>query len=245
MFMRIHNRLGTAGLLVAVVALVAALGGTALAAKDVLSKQEKKEVKKIATQFAGEPGPQGPKGDTGSTGAQGPKGDQGPRGDQGPQGEEGPEGPAGPTETSLPSGKTLTGLWDFQGNLAENTWVSISFPLRVEPAPNPNWIGVGDSQNLQEEKWHSGAGELCEGKAGSELTECEQNKQELKAHCPGTDEDPAAAPGQLCVYGQQLHDMFFNFPNNVKLFEFGWRIEFTSNEDAKGWGFGTWALTAS
>lgn len=211
MLHRMHNKLGTAGLVIAVVALIAALAGTAFAAVDKLSGAEKKEVKKIAKQFAGKPGAQGLTGPQGAKGDPGPKGDQGERGPEGPEGKEGGEGPPGPTETSLPSGKTLTGLWDFQANFSETTLVSINFPLRVEPPPTFHWIGLGEPSTTE---------------------------------CPGTAQDPEAAPGQLCVYGQELHDMFFSFPNNLSIFEFGWRGEFASNEDAKGWGFGSWAVTA-
>jgi hypothetical protein len=56
MISRIHSKLGTAGLVVALVALVVALTGVAFAASGLNSKQ-KKEVKKIAKQFAGKQGP--------------------------------------------------------------------------------------------------------------------------------------------------------------------------------------------
>jgi len=137
MLKRIHEKLGTAGLVIAVVALVVALGGTAFAAAGLNSKQ-KKEVKKIAKQFAGK---QGPKGDPGSAGAQGAKGDQGPKGDQGSKGDEGnqgpkgDEGPAGPTETELPEGKTMTGTFALRDSGLSWYWVNVSFPLRVVPAP--------------------------------------------------------------------------------------------------------------
>src|SRR3954470_13970370 len=100
MLKRIHDKLGTAGLVVAVVALVVALTGTAFAAKKFITKQE---AIKIAKKYAGKngaPGAQGSKGDTGASGAQGPKGDQGGKGE---------EGPPGPTETLLPIGKTEIG----------------------------------------------------------------------------------------------------------------------------------------
>lgn len=214
MFRRIHDKLGAAGFVIAIVALVAAVAGSAVAAgglsgaeKKEITTQSKKFSKKFSKQFA-KPGPAGPQGPQGAKGEQGPKGDNG---DRGPQGEEGPQGPPGPTETSLPQGKTLTGLWDFQANVSENAIVSITFPLRVEPEPTLHWIGVGEDSTLD---------------------------------CPGTAGDPQAAPGQLCVYGEQIHDMFFNFPSNLAMFEFGWRGEFTSNEDGQGWGFGSWAVTA-
>jgi hypothetical protein len=214
MLKRIHSRLGTAGLVVAVVALVVAVAGTAFAAGGLTKKQEK-QVVKIAKKYAGK---QGPKGDPGPAGAQGPKGDPGAKGDTGAAGKGGPEGKQGipgPTETVLPAGKTLAGLWSFQANLGERTFVSISFPLRVEPSPHFHWVGVGEPST---------------------------------AECPGNAENPEAAPGNLCIYGQEISDMFFNFPSTVASppdKALGLRLEFASNEDAKGYGFGSWAVTAS
>jgi len=130
MLKRIHNRLGTAGLVVAVLALIAAVAGTAFAAGGLTKKQEK-QVVKIAKKYAGKNGAQGPKGDTGPAGGQGPKGDQGPNREQGPKGVPGPPGSPGPTETELPPGKMETGVWSFNGKGQSSYWVNISFPLRL------------------------------------------------------------------------------------------------------------------
>ena len=55
MISKLHNRLGTAGFVVAIIALVAALSGGAYAAQQAnLSKQQKKEVKKIALGVQGQ-----------------------------------------------------------------------------------------------------------------------------------------------------------------------------------------------
>jgi hypothetical protein len=69
----IREPFGTAGLIVAMVALVAALGGTALAAKGALTGKQKKEVEKIAMKFQGS-GPAGPAGPAGSKGDPGADG---------------------------------------------------------------------------------------------------------------------------------------------------------------------------
>jgi hypothetical protein len=143
MLKRLHTRLGTAGLAVAVVALIAAVAGTAFAAGGLTKKQEK-QVVKIAKKYAGKQGPQGPKGDAGAAGAPGLKGDQGPRGDTGSQGPEGPQGPPGPTETVLPPGETMTGLWQFQTEGNPLALMTISFPLRAEPIPTEHYIGPGE-----------------------------------------------------------------------------------------------------
>jgi Collagen triple helix repeat (20 copies) len=135
MLKRFHERLGTAGLVVAILALVVALGGTALAAKKVFTKQQEKQIEKIAKKVAkGVPGPQGPKGDQGAAGAPGAKGDQGAKGEPGERGLPGEQGPAGPAETSLPPGKTETGVWSLAipGGSPQGTYrVNFSFPLRV------------------------------------------------------------------------------------------------------------------
>jgi hypothetical protein len=136
MFSRIHGRLGTAGFIIAIVALIAALGGTAFAAVDRLSKQEKKEVKVIAKQFAPAVVP-------GATGPAGSKGDAGPRGETGSEGPEGPQGipgEPGPTETKAPSGKTMKGVWGFTATGVEYTYAQISFPLFLTAEPEPHYL---------------------------------------------------------------------------------------------------------
>jgi collagen triple helix repeat protein len=91
----IREPFGTAGLIVAMVALVAALGGTALAAKGALTGKQKKEVTAIAKKFAGKPGPAGPAGPAGANGANGAKGDTGAKGDKGDPGAPGSPGSPG------------------------------------------------------------------------------------------------------------------------------------------------------
>ena len=80
-----RDRFGTAGMVIAVIALVAALGGTALAASGALTGKQKKEVEKIAKKFQG----------TGPAGAQGPAGPAGAKGDKGDSGNAGSAGASG------------------------------------------------------------------------------------------------------------------------------------------------------
>jgi hypothetical protein len=118
-----RNRLPSPALVIAILALVVALGGTSYAAlhlgkNTVGAKQLKKSAVRsskvadhslLARDFkAGQlpAGPQGPQGVPGQAGAAGPQGDQGPKGEQ---------GPAGPTQGASvgfadppPAGKTLT-----------------------------------------------------------------------------------------------------------------------------------------
>jgi hypothetical protein len=92
---RIHQRLGTAGFIISIIALVAALAGGAYAASGGLTGKQKKEVTAIAKKYAGTPGKSGTNGTNGTNGAPGGKGDTGATGPEGKQGPEGKEGPVG------------------------------------------------------------------------------------------------------------------------------------------------------
>jgi hypothetical protein len=128
---------GKAGLMVAILALVFAMVGGALA-KGLFTKPQEKKIIAIAKKYAGKPG---------APGAAGPAGKEGPEGPQGKEGKQGKEGPAGPEgniKATLSSGKTETGTWDFP-KLAKavNPFTagatSISFPIPlaapIENAP--------------------------------------------------------------------------------------------------------------
>lgn len=103
MFSKLHERMGTAGLVVAVIALVVALGGTAIAK---LNGGEKKEVKNIAKKYAGKKGATGPAGPKGDTGAAGANGTNGTNGKDGAAGATGPTGAKGATGATGPTGAT-------------------------------------------------------------------------------------------------------------------------------------------
>jgi collagen triple helix repeat protein len=226
MFTRIHDKLGTVGLIVAIVALVAALTGTAFAAAGLNSKQ-KKEVKNIAKSVAkvGPTGPAGPPGAKGDTGAAGPAGKDGATGPEGPQGPQGIQGPPGPTETKLPSGETLTGVWGFKVTEESGNYpVPISFPLRVEPAPAEfeaptNYIPAGSPSTTE---------------------------------CPGSVSDPEAAPGEFCLYGGEESAALIGATINAGLTQGQfWSPDPTSGfvvamsiEESEARGRGTWAVTA-
>jgi hypothetical protein len=99
---RIHQKLGTAGFIISIVALVAALGGGAYAASGGLNGKQKKEVEKIAKKYAGKPGANGA---TGATGPAGPAGAAGAKGEAGAKGDKGETGNAGGAGTP---GKSVT-----------------------------------------------------------------------------------------------------------------------------------------
>ena len=120
MFTRLRRHLGTAGLLVAVVALVAALGGGAVAAQsggDATASAKKKKGPKFLTKpqvlalikkkGGGPPGPPGPAGPAGLQGAPGANGNDGAPGSDGAPGADGNDGAPGDDGTSVTTTEIL------------------------------------------------------------------------------------------------------------------------------------------
>jgi hypothetical protein len=230
-FSRMHDKLGTAGLLVAIVALVAALAGTALAAGGLTKKQEK-QVTKIAKKYAGKPGAQGPQGPQGPAGPVGPKGDAGAPGQSGavgPTGVVGKTGPTGVTGVSgftetLPKGKTEKGVWAMNGSTSTQ---SEFFGLQFLAVPISFTIPL--ASGLDSSKVHFAS------------------QEGFSSTCTGSVEDPTAPIGHLCVYLSGLENATF-----FTLFtpEFGEGaspsgsiLGFTPSGD-NAWGLGSWAVTA-
>lgn len=193
MIARIHRKLGTAGFIIAIVALVAALCGGAYAANGGLTGKQKKEVKKIAQKEAkkfarsGAPGPAGPAGPAGptgpqgqagprgATGAQGERGERGERGAPGEKGEPGLQGPPGETGFTkvLPAGETETGIWSVT-QPSGVAYHEFSFTIPLATAPEPVFIQSSEVGTTAA----SAAGCAWKGEAGV----------------------PTAAPGKFCVY---------------------------------------------
>ena len=117
MLNRIRSQIGTAGLVVAIVALIAALAGGALAAAGnstgASMKHNRTKAKRGPTGPRGPQGPQGLQGERGPAGANGNNGAPGPQGPVGAQGPTGATGPAGATgaagATGTPGATGATG----------------------------------------------------------------------------------------------------------------------------------------
>lgn len=245
MISRIHDRLGTAGFVVAIVALVAALSGVAIAAGGGLTGKQKKEVTKIAKKYAGKQGPegkQGPQGAPGAAGAPGAKGDPGAPGTPGAPGEAGMCSISKP-ECVLPPGATETGNWSFSapsGGIAG--YATISLPLQANPEleinPVDHIVWVAPEVESEEERVVTNGGEPYD-----------------TTHCPGTTADPEALPGYLCVYGKELFNVK-NFAFKQPTFPWGSEtpdlnsgavlgFEIANSEIPLALGRGSWAYTAA
>jgi hypothetical protein len=208
----IREPFGTAGLIVAMIALVAALGGTALAAAKLNSTQ-KKEVEKIAKKFAGKPGAIGATGPAGSPGAAGKNGADGTNGTNGGPGTNGTNG------KSVAIGATAPGCGARGGHTIEVAGESATKQNICNGEEGSPWTELGVLPEEQAETGTWGLTELgantgfggvsipisfsiplaslldehhvqivAEGAEGTEG--CQQ----------GTVENPVAQPGWLCIY---------------------------------------------
>lgn len=206
----IREPFGTAGLIVACIALIAALGGSALAAKHLFTKAQEKKIAQIAKKFAGSPGSPGANGAPGTQGPMGPAGPTGPAGPAGGAGATGATGATGPAgatgqtgfTSTLPPGKTETGDWMLPTPSAELTAsfaaASFNIPLSASlEASQVHFIRVDGKEAF----WNPSAGPEGEG-------EVEERSQPV---CPGSAEAPAAEPGNLCVYAEAETGVRNNF----------------------------------
>jgi hypothetical protein len=104
---RVRGRRPSAALIIGVVALFIALGGTAVAAGVFSGTQIKRNsiplnrLTSSARQTLSQPGPTGARGPAGAKGGNGARGQVGAKGDAGPQGAVGPQGPQGPIGKSF------------------------------------------------------------------------------------------------------------------------------------------------
>ena len=254
MLSRIHNKLGTAGLVVAIVALIAALGGAAYAASDNhLSGGEKKEVTKIAKKYAGKngaPGAQGPKGDTGAPGAPGAKGATGPKGDKGDKGATGPKGEKGEKGATGPKGdKGATGPAGIVSPLPSGQTETGA----VNVNSGPTYYKENEEGKLEEELTQGTYTALSFNIPLAEKPEAiiftgglEQviptGATGASSECTGTVESPTAPKGKVCVYVEANNGMtVFGLKAVTKLYKSG--VSFFA-QGKEGFLKGTWAVTA-
>jgi Collagen triple helix repeat (20 copies) len=265
MFARIHEKLGTAGFVISIVALVAAMTGGAYAAgalspqaKKQITKESKKFSKKFSKQFA-KAGPQGAKGDTGAAGANGANGTNGAAGSPGTPGSNGEPGMCseGNPVCALPAGATLTGYWSASGGAEDLALATISFPLQVSPAPTAvvqggEAFGHTLGYEVQDGEAHlvgpyKTVLEIVTAPVGAAQA-AEEDAAAYAAACPGNAGEPEAAAEFLCLYREdQEGDIVPATNENVEPFaqaatEFGVTVPFEIHENP-GYIRGTWAVT--
>jgi hypothetical protein len=216
-------------MLVALLALVMATSGSAVAASLITGAQIKAgtiQLRNISQRaqkaLKSTPGAQGVQGLQGSKGDPGPQGDQGVKGDKG---DTGAQGNPGPLLQTLPAGKTLKG--DYHLGLTttaanQYTYTGLTFQVPLPTPPTFNFIPMGGPAT---------------------------------ANCPGSVADPEAAAGFLCLYeggsqnkgmGQQPQTCSSSGgcgPNAAD--KFGVGLQLSSGVAGFAYSAGTWAVTAS
>lgn len=156
----------------AVIALVFAMSGGAIAAKNATDSAE------VSKSQRGPKGPRGKQGPQGIQGPQGAKGDKGNTGERGPIGPQGPKGDTGDPWTAggfLPSGATIGG-----------TWVAGAGP---EILPTKGAAAAPISFGLP-----------MKGLPTIKVVKKDQAGIEHATECPGNPIVPKAAKGVLCLY---------------------------------------------
>jgi hypothetical protein len=168
----------------ATLALVFAMSGGAYAAKHYLVTSTKQISPSVLKSLTGKNGAAGAPGPAGAAGAAGAKGETGTAGAQGPAGPEGPAGPAGTLGTAGAPGKEGS-PWTDGGTLPAQATETGAWVVSASKENNPVAaisFPIPLAAELEEANVHYAGGE------GNGMT------------CPGTVEEPAAAPGNLCIY---------------------------------------------
>lgn len=213
MISRLREHLGGAGLVLAAVALIVALGGGAMAATGGSGGGSGGEATASAK------GPRGKQGKTGKTGKTGPAGPAGPAGATGPTGAKGDAGAAGSSGTPGTSATTESFAGAAHGCTEGGVVVKSASPEAIVCNGKKGTDGTtGFTKVLPPGEtetgtwWFQGNGGLFQAApisfsiplspvAAAETDEVIfMNPGDTNPECPGTLKDPKAAEGILCIY---------------------------------------------
>jgi hypothetical protein len=215
---------GGPGLMIAIIAIITALAGTAYAATK-LNNTQKKEVEKIAKKYVAKPGAPGAQGQTGPPGVKGDTGSQGGKGDQGIPGLKGTDGKSvelvgeGAELCEMSPTEKVPGVaYEIEGSGIENTV--------CDGAEGSPWTagGILPSGATETGKWTLTGTTANTGGVNIALSFPIQLKEALdETHvhyfsegnfttfCKGNGSVPAPIPGNLCVYlTESVNEVVFN-----------------------------------
>jgi hypothetical protein len=224
---RIHSKLGTAGFIISILALVVALGGGAYAASGGLTGKQKKEVEKIAKSVSkpGKAGPAGAIGATGPAGAPGAAGKDGANGvgtegKEGKQGIQGTPGKDGESVEAIPVAAGGTGCSGNGGAVLEPEGIEICNGKEGKDGKEGSpWTAGGTLPKGSTETgaWAFSAseadGENAENglfiplsfpikltEAAAAATQVVVVRTPLEGGCEGNAVNPTAPEGKMCLY---------------------------------------------
>jgi hypothetical protein len=258
MFERIHQKLGTAGFIISIVALVAALGGGAYAASSNNSGQatasaKAKQGKQGKPGKPGKTGPAGPQGPAGPAGLAGAKGDTGAAGANGTNGTNGTNGVSVTTSPAsigeCPSGGIKVSSASPTTKVCNGT-TGFTETLPGEKTETGSWaVGVtAEFDNFLKRAALSFAIPLAAPLAQSQVHFVKVGEVAPTPGCTGgTAEEPKADPGNLCVYqggGPQFTFVSLNNPGTEApgAGTTGAILQLNGAEESSA--LGTWAVTA-
>jgi hypothetical protein len=244
MFSAIRKNVGFAGLIAALV-LVLAMSGGAWAAKKYLINSASQIKPSVLKKLKGAVGPQGPQGLAGAPGA---KGDAGPPGEKGTNGLSvtntklnpgDPNCKAGGTKLTVGSGTPTFACngspWTAEGTLpSEATETGMWSVGTTSGGPPQQYLSLGFALPIEEPIEEANVHYIkAEGEDATD--------------CPGSVEKPAAASEQLCIYKSLAVNMEDLHP---ALLSQGGAIMIAAptleaiEEGFPIFGFGSWAVTA-
>ncbi|MBS1893718.1 MAG: collagen-like protein [Actinobacteria bacterium] len=268
MLTKLREPFGKAGLIVAIVALIAALGGGAYAASGGLTGKQKNEVKAIAKQFAGKPGAegkQGPVGPAGQTGPAGSKGDAGSNGANGSPGAPGTAGGAGAAGKSVEARTIATGeptQCEEMGGAEYEVEGSGEAAEICNGGEGSPWAVGGLPKGATETGSWAFTGSAADGGVFAPISFSVPLRAAItetsKVHvvtgatteCPGSVTNPKALEGNLCVYIGEVEGATYEYIAELENGQFnrasvaGALLHFGSVTDG-AYGFGSWAVTGS
>jgi len=246
MFSTLRTRFGIPGV-ISVIALVFAMLGGAYAASNgsgQLASSSARHHKKHKNSKA-KRGPRGPKGATGPAGPMGPAGLPGAPGAKGDNGSNGSNGSDGSNGTSATTAA-------YSGSECANGGIEVNSASPTAYVCNGEDGQTGFTETLPSGKTETGTWGFTKGATVTQLVPLSFNiplasavpahyltyEDEPTAECPGSGEEPAAAPGNLCIY--EVEETYATYQNSYNA-KSGAVLIFTSVAAS---GYGTWAVTA-
>jgi hypothetical protein len=247
----------TPSTVIATLALVFAMTGGAYAAGKYLVTSTKQIKPSVLKQLQGKAGPAGAAGAVGPAGAAGPAGPTGPAGAAGPAGANGENGAAGSNGVSVTSSVEPKGANCKEGGTKLVAGASTTYACNGEKG-SP-WTGGGVLPRLATEtgNWSltgGGTGEIyipisfpIRLSAPLEHKKVHYVPSTGEGECTGTEEEPTAPEGELCVYQGTLAEATAGgiWQNNGAVGGASTSGAFIYFEGVKAssWGIGSWAVT--
>jgi hypothetical protein len=265
----LRERFGAAGMVIGVIALIVALGGSAYALTGADKKLIKKEAKKWSKKFA-KPGPAGPQGLPGANGLPGATGNDGAPGANGQDGAPGQDGADGDSVTAnleAPGGPNCTNggvAFEIAGQEAGAACNGAQGAPGAPGDDSPFAGGTLASGATLKGSWSLGANpnDGLAGLGGAVFTSISfgiplssaptphySSEANFGDTCTGSAESPTAPSGHLCVYEGPAfvsNYAFLTFVGTAGLFTAditGAALGFEITDAEPMLVYGTWAVT--